>query len=155
MCIYVDLMQPGASFVTLWVLEQARHATLGQNGSVFQQGPDEAACGQLTEQVCQELHKALAVQQLLLVPRSCQVCNFWLTFLHGFWVSRWGYLIQHLHRSVALQCHAVSVQADTGFCKCGRPVSLCDPTTSLRGQELPRPYRRCIQSMCVPLCILW
>ena len=59
---------------TSWVLEQGRHAALDQNRSVFQQRSNEPPSGQLTQQISQELHKSLTVQQLLLVLRGCQVC---------------------------------------------------------------------------------
>lgn len=92
--------KPGATDLhyrlTLWVVEQGRHSAFGQNSSVLQQGSDEAPCGQLTQQVCQEFNKALAVQQLLLVLRTCQVCNFRLSFLHSFSIGFWCYFIQNL-----------------------------------------------------------
>jgi hypothetical protein len=50
---------------TVRVRRQGRHVGLDQDGPVIQQRAHKAACGQLAQQVYQQLHKALAVQQLL------------------------------------------------------------------------------------------
>jgi len=55
------------------VLEQGRHAALDEDSSVLKQCPDEAPRGQLAQQISEELHEALAVQQLLFILSSCEV----------------------------------------------------------------------------------
>ena len=60
---------------TFGVREEGRHAGLYEDGLVLQESAHEAAGGQLTQQVDQQLSKALAVEQPLPVqarvaPRS-------------------------------------------------------------------------------------
>ena len=79
--------------------KKGRHAALGQDGFVLQQSPDEAPSGQLTQQICEELHEALAVQQFLLVFCCCQICGgVCVAILHGVHVRIECNLIQDLQK---------------------------------------------------------
>lgn len=54
---------------TLWVRVQGAELALDQHGLVLQQRVHEAPRGQLRQQVREQLHPPLAVQQRLLVQR--------------------------------------------------------------------------------------
>lgn len=47
------------------MLYESGHAAFDQHGTVLQQGSSQPPRGQLCQQICQQLHESLAVQQLL------------------------------------------------------------------------------------------
>ena len=75
--------------LTFRVREERGHAALDEDGLVLQQGAHETPRGQLAEQVNEQLHRALAEQQLLplqgrLLRRSALAR------------ASWHHIIQHL-----------------------------------------------------------
>ena len=97
---------------TFGVLHQRGHAALDEDGLVLEQGAHKTPRGQLAQQVDEQLHRALAVQQLLPVQRRLR---------RHLCASRGRHhIIQHLRQQLSHQPHSGHMHAHVrnGTCTC-------------------------------------